>query len=440
MSVLITVVGVPEDGCPSLSSRAVNAVVSARVVAGHPRHLDWFPQFSGRFLDMTQGFASWLSQLIDESEEGEVVVLASGDPLFFGIGSTLLKQLRADQLRFIPSMSSAQLAFARLGLPWQGAGFLSCHGRVLKGLVSQMQQGDLFAILTDAENSPQRLAQHLLQFNQNEWRLTVCEQLGGVNERIRAFSVAELAQVDGADGVDGANRADGENAAFAPLNLVVAERVANPSQPRWGGHGQFAPDASFAKRMPKQGLITKQPIRNLVLTSLRLRPDATVWDIGAGSGSVAIEAAKRCWRGNVYAIECHQGCAEAIAANLVAHGTDNVELVVAKAPDGLAVLPYPDAVFIGGSRGNMAEILSMVWPRLHAGGQLMVSAVTLDTVAEVYQWAKAQGVALECQVVNIAQTQPLAHYQRYQAENPIHLFLMTQLTPHLTPLVSEPIR
>jgi precorrin-6Y C5,15-methyltransferase (decarboxylating) len=411
---LITVVGVPEDGCPGLTSRAVNAVMQARIVAGHARHLEWFPQFNGTFLDMSIGFGEWLNRLIDLSEEGGVVVLASGDPLFFGIGNTLLKKLSANELEFIPSVSAAQLAFSRIGLPWQQARFTSCHGRTGLadgcGLVSQLQQGDLFAILTDANNSPQKIAQHLMRYQQSQWQLYVCEQLGGVNERVSCFQVAELAESE---------------QRFDPLNILVAQYTGTSGK-RWGHYGQFATDDSFLKRTPKAGLITKQPVRNLVLTALSLHSKSIFWDIGAGSGSVAVEAAKMCWQGKVFAIECNPDCFDSIDANRCAHGTDNLLLIRQKAPAGLDELPAPDAVFVGGSRGQLTQILDTAWRRLKSQGRIAVSAVTLDTVAEVYQWAKTSHIDLHCQLVNVSETQPLAHYQRYQAQNPIHLFVMTK--------------
>ncbi|TCS39040.1 precorrin-6y C5,15-methyltransferase (decarboxylating) subunit CbiE [Reinekea marinisedimentorum] len=414
MSVSIRVIGVPEDGCVSLTSQAVNAVASARVVAGHARHMAWFPQFSGTFLDMGLGFSRWLNQLIDESEEGSVVVLASGDPLFFGIGNTLLKKLPADELAFLPSQSSAQLAFARLGLPWDQARFISCHGRAPvgegAGLVSQMQQGKLFAVLTDAHNNPQRIAAHLLRYQQHHWRVHVCEQLGGTEERISTFTVAQLAET---------------GQPFDALNILVIQASTANS---WGGYGQFAGDDAFLKRTPKAGLITKQAVRNLVLTQLGLNSESTFWDVGSGSGSVAIEAAKLCWHGQVFAVECNPECFSSIEANSLAHGTDNLKLIRTKAPEGLDALPQPQAVFIGGSRGQMDAILSSVWQRLADNGKLAVSAVTLETVAEVVQWAKQAQVELQCQLINVSETQPLAHYQRYQAQNPIHLFLMTKIS------------
>jgi precorrin-6Y C5,15-methyltransferase (decarboxylating) len=406
MKAAITVVGVPEDGCMGLTSRAVNAVEQARVLAGHPRLLQWFPQFKGSLLPMNEGFKPWFNQIIDESEEGDVVVLASGDPLFYGIGTTLVKRLGQSELRFIPSPSSMQLAFARLALPWQHATCLSLHGREIAGLVCQLQQGDLFALLTDSKNTPQVIARHLLHYAETPWQISVCEQLGSPTERIRHYDVETLAAM--------------ADDAFDPLNVMIVKRTV-PQY--WGGLGQFADDESFEKRMPQRGLITKQPIRHLALGALKIRPAATVWDIGTGSGSIAIEAAKQCWQGKVFTVECNAPCYPAIEANIAAHSTDNVTLIKGKAPAVLIVLPTPDAVFIGGTRGAMADILSHCWQRLNPGGVLVTTAVTIDSVVDIHQWSKQQQLNPKVQLAAISQGVPLAHYTRYQAENPIHLFI-----------------
>jgi precorrin-6Y C5,15-methyltransferase (decarboxylating) len=407
----ITIVGLNEDGCLSLSSKIVNAVTNARVVAGHPRHLTWFPQFQGKFLDMSLGFSDWLSDVIDEGEEGSVAVLASGDPLFFGVGTTLLRHFEQSQLRFLPALSSPQLAFAKLGLPWAEAQHLSCHGRDLVGLVSQMQHADLYALLTDKIKTPQVIAQHLLKFNQSNWELIVCEDLAGLEEKTTTFTVDKLANT---------------SQIFNGLNVLIAKRQ---STDVWGGFGQFAEDEDFSKRMVKKGLITKQPIRNLVIAQLKLKPQEVVWDIGAASGSVSIEAAKFCIKGQVFAIECNPECYAGLLHNIHQHSTDNIKVIKEKAPLGLNELPNPDAIFIGGSRGNMATILDNCWQRLNLCGRLVISAVTLDTVAELYLWAKKNELIFQIQVINVAQAYPLAQYQSFQSDNPIHIFSIIKHTP-----------
>ncbi|WP_245688536.1 precorrin-6Y C5,15-methyltransferase (decarboxylating) subunit CbiT [Vibrio sonorensis] len=283
-----------------------------------------------------------------------------------------------------------------------------------------MQVGDLFAILTDYQNTPQKIASHLLQFNNHHWTLYVCEQLGGLEERVRSYSVAELSETSDT---------------FDKLNIVVAKRKEAASQLHWGGHRQFAQDSSFSKRKPINGLITKEAVRNLALTQLKLSPLDTVWDIGAGSGSIAIEAAKFAVRGSVFAVECNVDCFDVIEENIKAHSTDNVTLVKIKAPEGLDQLPSPNAVFIGGSRGQMDGILDQAWLQLLNDGRLVVSAVTVDTVGEIYQWAKQNSLEFDAKLINVSHLQPLAHYQRYQGDNPIHLFTFTK--QQSIPLTSE---
>lgn len=219
----ISIVGVPEDGCLGLTSRAVGVVSNAHIVAGYPRHLSWFPQFKGTFIDMSQlGVAKTMDLLIDASEESDgsknaVVVLASGDPLYFGIGALFVRRMPLQNLAFYPSLTSPQLAFSKLCIPWQDAQTISLHGRSLAGLVARLQYGDLFALLTDAINTPQEIAKHLQLYNEDVWSISVCEALSSPEENITHWSLYELAQAD---------------QEFHPLNLLVLQRNYDVT---WGG-------------------------------------------------------------------------------------------------------------------------------------------------------------------------------------------------------------
>ncbi|KJY81331.1 bifunctional cobalt-precorrin-7 (C(5))-methyltransferase/cobalt-precorrin-6B (C(15))-methyltransferase [Vibrio nigripulchritudo] len=410
----VTVVGVPEDGCLSLTSRAVNAVESARVIAGNDRLLDWFPQFKGERLSMNQGYQPWFAQVLEESEEGGVVVLASGDPLFFGIGQSILNKLPHHEVRFIPSPSSMQLACSRVGLPWQDMKAISLHGRkqhddVIQGLASQIQWGTNYCLLTDAHNHPARIAAHLINYTQQGWQVWVCENLGSTEEKVTKWSLDDLARCASGD--------------FSSLNVLILHR-AEPHA--WGIAGQYASDDDFMKRTPKRGLITKQPVRHLALSSMHIQPQSVVWDVGTGSGSVAIEAAKQCYLGQVFTIESNPECYESIEANLKAHGTDNIRLIKDKAPNQLEHLPAPDSIFVGGSRSNMKSILDTCWEALKPGGVIVGSAVTVDSTCELHQWSKESQAPTHVQLVTVSNGVPLAHYTRYQAENPIHLFTFTK--------------
>lgn len=405
---LISVVGIPEDGCLSLTSRAVSVVSNAKILAGYPRHLTWFPQFSGTFIDMSQqGVSKTIDLLIDASEdETNVVVLASGDPLYFGIGALFVRKIPVKDLAFYPSLTSPQLAFSKLCLPWQEAQTISLHARSLAGLVAKLQYGDLFALLTDNINSPQQIAKHLQRYSEDVWNINVCEALSSPDERISNWQLEELAQ---------------NTNEFHQLNLLVLQRN---KKRVWGGFGQYASDNDFVKRMPNKGLITKEPIRNLALSMLKIMPKSCVWDIGSGSGSIAIEAAKQAYQGCVYAIESNAECYEHIQTNGHSHGTDNVSLVKGIAPHVLDDLPKPNAVFIGGSRGQMHNILDRVWDALIEGGNLACSAITLETVQEILSWCEANNVEAHYQLINISESKKIKHYHAYNAYNPIYLFYL----------------
>ena len=404
----VVVVGIGEDGCAGLSARAVAAAASAHVLVGGERQLEFFPQFRGERIVLKGGLGATLERVAELAEDHNVCVLASGDPLFFGVGGLIAKKVGVEHVEFLPQPASVQLAFARVGLAWQDASFVSVHGRPMDGVAIRLRRTAKAAVLTDEENNPARLAAHLLAYGAlpDGWRAWVCESLGGPDERVRVYEdLAALA----ADVV-----------AFAPLNVVVLAR----RDPAWTPP-PAVPHLSedvFAKRIPKKGLITKREVRTLSLASLQLRPDATVWDIGAGSGSVAIEAAMLAPEGRVFAVEVDPEGVDICRENARLHGTDNVRVVAGLAPAALADLPDPDAVFVGGSKGAMDELVDVALARLAPRGRLVVNAVTLDNVAEAYQAFRRRDILPEVTLVNVSRGEPLARYLRYEAQNPIHIF------------------
>lgn len=405
----IRLVGIGDDGCLSLTSRAMNAISEAEILAGSERHLAFVPQYTGQKLAMTSPLSGFITQIVELASRQDVCVLASGDPLFFGIGPLLLKAAKQANVDvdIVPSLSSVQLACARYGWPSQQLIMLSVHGRPLSGLVTKLQQADEFALLTDGINTPQVVATHLAKFSETHWQIHVCEALGGVDERCRTFTVAELV----------AGKAGNVN----PLNLMLLRRG---DQAPWNGKPGHVRDEEYAKRMPSQGLITKAPIRAIAIANLNLTPDSVMWDIGAASGSVAIESAKQAWRGQIFAIECNSDCFAMLAANRELHKVDNMNIIKHKAPAGLADLPAPDAVFCGGSRGQMSTIFTHVMQVLKTGGRFIVSAVTLDSVTELFSLCRQHQIEPQILMLNSSKTKPLAHYTCYQAENPIHLFII----------------
>ncbi len=401
---VITLVGIGDDGCASLTSRAVNAVMKAGVLVGGERHLEFFPQFHGERIVLKDGLSMVLDQVAELAEEQNVCVLASGDPLFFGIGGLVMKRLGADHVEILPQPSSVQWAFARAGLKWDDAAFLSVHGRSPEGFLTRIKRYAKLAILTDEKNSPSILARRMTEHGETAWIAWVCENLGGPDERVRRFDMVDLAACQD----------------VGPLNILLLVR----SDPSWRAPCgiPFLHEEAFAKRMPKKGLITKREVRLLSLAAMGIRPDSVIWDIGAGSGSVSIEAALLAPEGRVYAVEVDPEGVEICRENLRAHAVDNVRVIAGRAPEALTDLEPPDAVFIGGSKGSMEEIIDVVIDRLQPGGHLVVNAITLENVAETYQALRRRGLVPDVTLLQVSRAEPLAHYLRYEALNPIQIF------------------
>lgn len=403
----VTVVGMGDDGCAGLTSRAMNAIAAAQVLVGGERQLAFVPQFRGERVVLKDGIGRALDRVAELAREHDVCVLASGDPLFYGIGPLVARKVGAEHVAFIPHPSAVQLAFARIGIRWDDAAVLSLHGRPREGFLTRLRRLRKVAVFTDGENTPARLAAHMLAHGVTGFRAWVCEDLGGPGERVRSFTVEALAAADD----------------VGPLNVLVLERT-----------GDFRPapaitflhEDAFAKRVPKAGLITKREVRLLVLAALAVQPDSVVWDIGAGSGSVAIEAAMLAFEGRAFAVEVDPECVGLIRENLRAHAVDNVHVVEGLAPAALADLPDPDAVFVGGSKGAMDEIVEHALGRLPRGGRLVTSAITLENVGETYACLRRRGLDPEVTMLNVARARPLARYRRWEAQNPIHVFAVTK--------------
>ena len=400
----VTVIGIGDDGCVGLSSRAMNAVAGAQVLVGGERQLAFFPEWKGERIVLKTELSATLDRVAALAGEHNVCVLASGDPLFFGVGALVAKKVGVEHVEILPQPSAMQWAFARARLKWDDAALLSLHGRPLQGIAARLRRVAKAALFTDDENSPPRIAEHLIAYGQTGFRAWVCENLGGADERVREFSLEALAKITD----------------VGPLNVLLLQR----EDPAWRPPTTmpFLHEDAFAKRMPKKGLITKREVRTLSVASLALSPQSIVWDVGAGSGSVAIEASMLAYEGRVYAIEVDPEGVEICRDNARTFGADNVRVIAGRAPEALTDLETPDAVFVGGSKGSMDEILEVALARLPSGGRLVVNAITLENVGEAYACFKKRGLQPEVLLLNISRGEPLAHYLRYEAQNPIHMF------------------
>jgi len=400
----IYVIGAGIEGQEGFSRRAMDIVRQADLLIGGERQLALFPDFAGETLATGANLAPVVERL--ERAAGSAVVLASGDPLFFGIGRYLLRNLPEADLEFVPNVSSVQYAFAKIREPWDDAVFVSAQGRGMQGTVDQVVAHDKIAILTDAVNTPKAIAAELIERGRDGYTAYLCENLGTPEEAITHTELKGLLTLPA-----------------AALNVLILIK-----QYEAGGDGSGPclgiPDEEFAT---VKKLITREEVRAVSLAKLRLRHDMTLWDIGAGSGSVSIEADHLMPNGRVFAVERNPQCLAFLKQNLQRFNARNITLVDAEAPHCLEDLPDPDRVFIGGSGGHLWQILDAVDARLATGGRVVLNSATLDTLTAATEFFENAGYELEVTSVNIARTRPLTDYKMFEAYNPVFILTAVKL-------------
>jgi precorrin-6Y C5,15-methyltransferase (decarboxylating) len=405
---MIEVVGIGLDGIEGLTTRVKPIVAQAEILVGSDRHLSYFPHHRAQRLvlgDLQQIIAT-IRHYWEENPEQSIVVLTSGDPLFFGLGRLLLSQLPVESLRFHPHFCSVQLAFNRLKIPWQDARIISVHGRELEELIPLLQQGvEKIALLTDEKNNPRAIANLYLSLDlPNYYTCWVCENLGDSQEKITYF--ADLKDVLALD--------------FATLNVVVLLRQSRTKQldldnlPLLG-----LPDETFYSFSDRPGLMTKREIRLMVLGELALQQGQVIWDIGAGTGSVAVEIARLCSKSRVYAVEKKAMGISLIEQNSQLLGVSNVIPIYGNAPTVLSNLPKPDRVFIGGSGGQLSDILSVCEQRLTKDGKVVLALATLEHLSNCLQWLGDRSWHYHLLQMQISRSVSISQLTRFSPLNPV---------------------
>ncbi len=406
----INVVGIGLDGALGLTEQVREVVSSATLLIGSDRHLSYFPSHPAQrytFGDFTQAI-NLIGSCVDEC----IVILVTGDPLFFGLGRLLLLKLPSENLTFYPHLSAVQLAFNAIKVPWQDACFISIHGRSSDQLVQGMQQGkEKIAVLTDGVNTPSAIAQLFLSLDlPTNYKFWVCENLGGDNQQVSCFAATELI-----------------NRTFAPLNVVVLLRQETAidldiTLPIFGLN-----DRHYLGFSDRPGLMTKREVRVLVLGELALQPQQVVWDIGAGTGSVSIEIARLCPDSKVYAVEKTAVGYGLITENCRRFGVDNITAIQGAAPEALANLPNPDRIFIGGSGGNLSQILNAC-DRLSPQGVVVLALATVEHLTEALAWLGDRAWNYWLLQVQLSRSVPIAHLTRFSPLNPVTIITATSAT------------
>ncbi len=406
----VLVVGMHDNGPAGIGADLVRRIGEAEFLVGGQRHLDFFPQSKAEKLALRTNLKEAVATVQDRMATKRVVVLASGDPLFFGIGKHLVSRLGADHLEIHPAPSTMQVAFARACEGWEDAALVSVHGKPLSNLDAPAQEAVKIGVFTDDKNTPAVIARHLIGLGCGDFKAVVCESLGGTDEKVTRYgSLEALSRAETGD-----------------LNVLIlvrkeADAAAAPALDPQAVPVVGIPDGMFLYRQPKKGLITKVEVRVVSLARMSLRPGDTVWDIGAGSGSVSVEAARLVGsKGRVFAIEKNKEDYDLIAENLRRFGVlDRVTAVNAKAPEGIETFDAPDAVFMGGSGGEMTTILNIAKSRLKPGGRIVVNAITAESFAGATGWFKTSGLAWEMTMLNVSRSAPILDMTRFEALNPI---------------------
>ena len=388
----LSIVGIGEDGLDGISSAGRRLISDAEIVIGGARQLALAAELVKTPMIWPSPLLNALPQIL--AQRGRpVCILATGDPFSYGIGATLSAHVAAEEMICLPAPSAFSLAASRLAWPLQTTACLSVHGRPLELLVPHLQPGARLLVLSWDARTPGDAARLLLARGLGASRVTVLERMGGPQERIRS-SIANAADFTDVD----------------PLNTLAIEIAAAPGA-RIVPLSQGLADSLFEHT----GQITKREVRAVTLSSLAPRRGELLWDIGAGSGSIGIEWMLAHPENRAIAIEPRADRIALCARNAAALGTPDLRIVAGRAPEALADLPQPHAIFIGG--GGDDSVLDAAVAALPANGRLVANAVTLETEARLVARYSALGGNLTR--IEISRAEAVGGFTGWHAAMPV---------------------
>ncbi len=420
------IVGILESGQKSLNEKTTKIISEADLIIGSPHQLDFtvgLRAASCETFSISGNLAATPAKVLEALEEDQkVVVLATGDPLCHGVGAYLVKKIGEERIIIHPNFSALQLAAAKLGQRWDGMTIESIHSAQVAEWPStdQKDQGNTdpdhgmyklrqsleqqgpWGVFTAVGNGPDKIARMLvIEKIADEFELDICVHLGRESEQI--FKNQKPAEIT--------------ETTFEDPNFVIMRRVKAPQNKVLFGRAE----EDFALRKPDKGLITKKEVRSVALGLMSLKTDSYVWDIGAGSGSVGLEAASLCGKGHVWSCEKNEKDFANVCANKKNFGLFNYSPQLGKAPEGLENWGKPNAVFIGGSGGNLKEIIEYSFARLQSSGRLVAAFVTLEnlttaqlTLATLTEnWGMTQ--------IQVARSKPILNMNRFESLQPVWL-------------------
>jgi precorrin-6Y C5,15-methyltransferase (decarboxylating) len=403
----IQIVGIGDDGLDGLTGHARQLVDNAAVLIGTTWLLDKIPDSSAERLEV--GDLEELKQKIGQLTDRPTVLLTSGDPLFYGIARYLTDSFGKDRFDVVPNVSSMQLAFARVKENWDDAYLTNLATQSLDRVVDGVRTADRVGLFTTESISPAVVAEALLDRRIDYFTAYVCENLGTPDETVTQGNLESIREQT-----------------FDPMNVMVlvrhqgaADRPSGSDRRRLFGN----PDDLFLQSRPKRGLLTPCEVRCIALAELDLTPDSIVWDVGAGSGSLAIEAAAIASKGQVFAIEMDAEDYGLMIENAKMFDVPSLVPVHGQAPDAWKDLPDPDAIFVGGSGRMVPDLVGSALSRLGNEGRIVVNVSSPDNLVAVQARIDASKLRSDVRMINIARGQFQLDRVRFDALNPTFLVL-----------------
>ncbi len=399
----VYVIGIGDDGLESLTGAARQFVDQAEVLLGTDRLLASVTNPTARRVEVGSDFDELLAQ-VEANADKQTVLLTTGDPFFYGTARYLCDRLGKERFEVVPHVSSMQLAFARVKESWDEAYLTNLANQSLERVVERVRTAEKVGIFTTDETPPSAVAKAMLDRQIDYFHAYVCENLGSPDERVTQCDLQELARQE-----------------FSPLNVLVLVRDPNrPDRPtqRIGRRLFGNPDEAFLQSKPQRGLLTPAEVRVMALAEMDIGPASVVWDVGAGSGSVAIEAAQIASGGSVYAIEMETENYQLISRNAERFGVSNLTAILGQAPEAWADLPDPDSVFIGGTGRSVSVIAQEAFVRLRKGGRVVVNVGSIENVGSVHEALRESAGEANVWMFNIARgTQQIVRL-RFESLNP----------------------
>jgi len=416
LSAKINIVGIGDDGLDGLTRQARAVIDSAEVIIGNRGLIDKFAINAiphAKRVTVGAGLDE-LVETLQEHADHRIVLVTGGDPLFYGIARYLADTLGKDRFEVIPHVSSMQLAFARVKESWDDAYLTNLATQSLDRVVDSIRTADRVGLFTTDTISPSVIALALLDRRIDYFTAYVCENLGTPDETVTQGDLKTIA-----------------SQSFSPLNVMVlirkigrADRPSGTSAARLFGN----PDDAFLQSRPKRGLLTPSEVRCIALAELDLTPRSVVWDVGAGSGSLAIEAARIANQGKVYGIEMDAEDYGLMINNAAEFDCPSLIPIHGRAPDAWAELPDPDAIFVGGTGRSVAELVGQSLQRLAPAGRIVINVSSPDNLVEVQRVLEQAGLRVDIRMINIARGQYQLDRMRFEAMNPTFLIVGTKET------------